>query len=413
MKKIMTYWKNSKGITIVFVALMLVLLMMFLGMAVDIAYTYVAKNQLQVAADAAALAGAGELDDTNATNQLPARTAAWNFACKNKAAMTNVFLIANGPTDCSTPPGNLNIANDPNGDIVIGNWDPNSSVETRFLPTAATPLPTTGPRSVINAVKIVAARISDPPNPNVSNGSNRVRVFFGQVFDWAFLNARAVAIATLPPRASAYVAVGSTFCPPAGSTECPGGSAYPTVCELGTPRLLDASGGSFPDDQRFGWTSLLLPPGSTPNFISLMCTKSASDDICAGGGIWGVPGTSTATLRALESLMYNPGYDSGNKEYDVSGNLIGWWTMFPQVVESDPMSGPDPDQVLGYVLTRVRAVCSPGGTSIAEPSCVDTGAPPGTCGPSGLYPNLTIAIDRISCIPCDTVAKGLKPALVK
>ena len=119
MNKIRNYWKNKKGITLVWGAFFLVLCLMFLGLAVDIAYMYVAKNQLQVAADAAALAGAAnltwELDDTtlnpNVLQQEVARQQAWKFACKNKAGTESadnpearVYLVTNTPSDCDANP---------------------------------------------------------------------------------------------------------------------------------------------------------------------------------------------------------------------------------------------------------------------------------------------------------------------
>src|SRR4030067_3037008 len=101
MNKIRDYWKNKRGITLVWGAFFLVLCLMFLGLAVDIAYMYVVKNQLQVAADAAALAGAVDLTletDNNSTvlSQVPARQAAWRFSCKNRAADNpkKVYLVA-------------------------------------------------------------------------------------------------------------------------------------------------------------------------------------------------------------------------------------------------------------------------------------------------------------------------------
>jgi hypothetical protein len=46
---------------------------------------YLSKNQLQVAADAAAVAGVAYLDGSNDPVQEQARQAAWKFACKNRA----------------------------------------------------------------------------------------------------------------------------------------------------------------------------------------------------------------------------------------------------------------------------------------------------------------------------------------
>ena len=53
--------KDQRGATAVIVAIMLVVLIGFAAFAVDIGYLYATKNELQNIADAAALAGAGEL----------------------------------------------------------------------------------------------------------------------------------------------------------------------------------------------------------------------------------------------------------------------------------------------------------------------------------------------------------------
>src|SRR3989304_4089943 len=128
MNKIRNYWRNKKGITLVWGAFFLILCLMFLGLSADIAYMYVVKNQLQVAADAAALAGAAGLDPTDTTTlQSTARNNAWQFACKNTAADNpkNVFLVTapanpNAPAcDGSDTPPTLNHGNDPNGEFVI------------------------------------------------------------------------------------------------------------------------------------------------------------------------------------------------------------------------------------------------------------------------------------------------------
>ena len=59
---------NEKGVTIVLVAILMVVLVMFVAIAVDLGHLYVARNELQNAADAGALAGARMLYiDGNAT----------------------------------------------------------------------------------------------------------------------------------------------------------------------------------------------------------------------------------------------------------------------------------------------------------------------------------------------------------
>jgi len=53
--------KNNRGATAIVVAISLIILIGFLAFAVDIGHLFVARNQLQNAADAAALAGASYL----------------------------------------------------------------------------------------------------------------------------------------------------------------------------------------------------------------------------------------------------------------------------------------------------------------------------------------------------------------
>jgi Flp pilus assembly protein TadG len=170
MNRILKYLKGRKGITLVWMALMLAVLLMLAGMAIDIAYMYYVKNQLQVAADAAALAGAAELSgDPNDKNQSPARSEAVNFANKNSAAGSAVVLADGGA-------GN-NTLSDTN-DITVGHWD-------GAMYTADT-IP-------VNAVEVRARRTSGSPG-------GQVGVFIGQIFsligaDWSAMSAAASAIA--------------------------------------------------------------------------------------------------------------------------------------------------------------------------------------------------------------------------
>lgn len=202
---------GKKGITIVWLALfMLPLVIMFAGLAIDIAYMYHVKNQLQVAADAAALAGAGAglngSDIAGNLTQEPARQEAWKFACKNKAAGSNVFLVTkNSPTDCNTPPigSNLNSSNDANGDIIVGNWTINNSginCATVWEPAGSGFFcrANGGTGLAINAIKAVARRTA----AGLAYDMGPVRVFWGQIFryiggDWSLMNATASAIASL------------------------------------------------------------------------------------------------------------------------------------------------------------------------------------------------------------------------
>lgn len=401
-KRFMTYAGNHKGVTLVLMALILVVLLILASLAIDIAYMYYTKNQLQVAADAAALAGAAQLDQINTTSfvQAQARQQAWKFACKNKAAGSAVFLVtnldANGGSNCDLPPlySNLNgTLNSENGDIVVGNWN----FQTRQFSTENISM-----SNPINAVKITARRTGETP------GMDRVGLFLGKIFGWSVMSVNAGAIAAQPPRASSFVAVGNEFCPPAGSPVCVGatGSIFPNTCNLVTPRELEVKPTTAPNSHKLGWTSLLDRPGSTNLFEELMCSVSPYQEICSSSGIWGIPGTSAATFKDFQSLMCDPSFDSGNKEiHPITRRITGWEVLIPIVDRADPMSAPDPNPVWGHAKIRIIAICAPGAAGCrGEGSCASSSYCTGG--------DKKVVVDRISCIGCGTNALGLKAVLV-
>ncbi|MFP6581684.1 MAG: Tad domain-containing protein [Candidatus Hydrogenedentota bacterium] len=125
------------GIATVWTVLFVLVLVMFLGLVIDTGYMVVAKQQLQTAADAAALAGAYSVR----SDQDDARSQAVLIASLNTSAKENVTLY-------------LNSVNDPNGDIVVGFFD--RDTET-FTPT------TTDPNAVeVNACRTTAHGTNTP-----------------------------------------------------------------------------------------------------------------------------------------------------------------------------------------------------------------------------------------------------------
>ena len=89
------YAYNNKGFSIVFVALTMFVIVGFVGLAIDIGHVYMVKGQLQNAADAGALAGAGVIYPANTSpppvtfpppNFAGARLSAAAFVKKNRAA---------------------------------------------------------------------------------------------------------------------------------------------------------------------------------------------------------------------------------------------------------------------------------------------------------------------------------------
>jgi len=162
---------NNKGITLVLLAFMIFLLLGLAALAIDFAYFYVVKNELQAAADAAALAGAARLDGT--LQATAARSEAVLFAGKNTAAGIPVVLASNNSNA-------LSAAND----ITVGYWD-----GTTYTPNA-TP---------VNALQARPRRTSGSPG-------GQVGVIFGPVlFDKLGMDISASAVAAFTtPRIQAF-----------------------------------------------------------------------------------------------------------------------------------------------------------------------------------------------------------------
>lgn len=154
----MKHLNNEKGIALVLVALLMLALLAVGGLAVDLAYVYFVKNHLQVAADAAALAGAAELFDQNDLMQSAAKAEAVKFAGKN-----DVCLAVQGGSNF------LDYSND----VAVGFW--NGSL---FSPGA----------QPVNAIMVKARRTDNSPG-------GKVKLLFAGVVGWSSMQVAADAVA--------------------------------------------------------------------------------------------------------------------------------------------------------------------------------------------------------------------------
>ncbi len=102
--------RNQRGNVLLFTtALALPLMIVFAGLATDMAYFGTVDSELQKAMDAASLAGAGKLG-FNSSVFPTVRATAQQYAALNPYKVGNITL-------------NLNTANAPNGNIVLGIWN--------------------------------------------------------------------------------------------------------------------------------------------------------------------------------------------------------------------------------------------------------------------------------------------------
>jgi Flp pilus assembly protein TadG len=149
-----TVRRDERGTVLVVVAMSTLFLVGLASFAVDVSYYYVLRNQLQIAADSAALSALNALP--NATS---ARAAARDYATKNMPAAINGTVMTDG-------------------DVLVGNWN----VTTRSFVNGATPF---------NAVRVTANRAT-------ANG-NAAPTFFANVLGFSKLDLKAHATAAAIP----------------------------------------------------------------------------------------------------------------------------------------------------------------------------------------------------------------------
>jgi Flp pilus assembly protein TadG len=385
MNKIRNYWKNKKGITLVWGAFFLILCLMFLGLSADIAYMYVAKNQLQVAADAAALAGTAKIIGSDPI-QTNARNEAINFAAKNTAAGRSVSLVTNNSNTLSS-----------DNDITVGFW----SRSTGYVPNGMSARP-------INAVEVRPQRAG-----GLAGNRGPVSLFIGKVFDWNVMDARATAIAARPPRSNLSVAICTRTC-----TELSPSPTNP-ITLYWSPYPSEVN----PGNQGIGWTVLSDSSPSTPTqeLVEFFCGKSK--DACSLT-VYSSNGYNNAAARQFRCAFKNPLYESQYKtcadgKCDSSSDTVTSWTTLVPVFNANPATGgnpdacppgnqPDPYPISHYAEMTISQVYASGGGGTSGCACGAYDANPGP-GPNA------IVIIGLNCVPCPAsdLLLGRHPQLVK
>lgn len=389
-KKILAYARNRKGVSLIVMAGVLVALLILASLAIDIAYMYYVKNQLQVAADAAALAGAALLhtnsSDPDYTIQVAARAKAIEFAAKNTAAGISVALI----TDNSNTLGN-------NNDITVGRWDGTQYRNANEI--GGTP---------INAIEVNPKRHS-----GLTGSRGPVRLFLGHIFkligsDWTFMEASGYAIAARPPTPT----TGLVLCQPACSL---------SGAQLNIPFLTNNQQSSpayslsyteFLLKTPVGKTTCLRNPNQCDRGLDADC--ATNDQKAVASYIWQlrIAPVRCGTIRwdngvanipsDIECAFRDTTLDANSKTI-VNGKTVNWKVIVP-ISETCP-SGSTPGQtevsnIVQLAEIVIVDVVDSQGRSVINDS--HAGSPVG------------IKISSIDCFSCDDWTHiGSKPALVK
>jgi hypothetical protein len=342
---------NEKGMVIVYMVILIAVLVAMAGLAVDIGHMYVAKGQLQNAADGAALAAIANLDPSDATYaQTNARNAAFTIASSNRAVGESVKL-------------GLNSNNVETGDIVVGKWENGTFTAAQNA------------GMVMNAVKVVARRTTEAGD-GISAENKQVATFFGKIFTviadgsagFPLMSTKSSAVAARSPLAT------------------PGIALCFRACNLAVPvRLyLKDSSGKAPlnadGSNGMAWTAFLpsgspaignnsnVPPCDNPakpptvqDTIWNKCPlQSAMCGTCitTNNGVGSVIGNNDGLADAFEDLEH----DKDNKTFTESGpKRVTSWRVAVPILDTECFNTantacPPGDQPQSYHVSSVAVI---------------------------------------------------------
>jgi Flp pilus assembly protein TadG len=240
--KLRRWLRDERGNVLLFTAALVVpLMIIFGGLAMDLAYLGTVDNEVQRSLDAAALAGAGQLRFDSSVFPA-ARAWAQNYAFVNTYRAGTV-----------APPTinlNLNTANTANGDIVLGIWN-GSSFTPSLVGTQVNAVlcryQTTIPTSFLRLLGFTSLPVS------------------GEAIAWA-------AQPATPPSTACVFPIALSSCFFGGSTSAGCGA---------TVTFISSAGGSAVGGNSAAWASI-VPGQGTSDATILAQVKSAGSGNCTG-----------------------------------------------------------------------------------------------------------------------------------
>jgi Flp pilus assembly protein TadG len=367
--------KDQSGISVILVAMLLTVLVGFVAFAIDIGYTYVARNQVQNAADAGALAGARFLIKADGTiNGL-------NDAVTGPSANQIAYNTATANTSTGNPV-TVNWTVDTNGlEVQRGHWSFSTSQFTanaNLTQTSNMFLPGPGldiDPNFINAVKVVTHNTQIPS-------------IFGRIFGWSNYQTSADAVA--------YLGFGSRFQPgdfdqpiaicsrSIGDDNNNGMIDDPDPTQTGEPgeetltcnigRMLNSSGDPQTSNTA-GWTNFSQPcaTANPPSVTPLIC--SGGNDVEVNSGSMGTQGgVDQSILTPLRNCWLSQTSDPNLDQLDALG-AIGTdgkpdqpWNLTLPVIKCLGSNVGNCEEVVGAVNVSVLWITEGGTGQVTVPN---------------------------------------------
>lgn len=290
---------NESGAIVILTAIMLTMLLGFAALSIDTGHLMVAKNELQNAADAGALAGAGELyNDDGSVIQITCNQTAYDAATSNLSEKSAVEVT-----------WDINAADDNDHDVQRGHWSWGLGTLARGFYANSSTTPTVlynvtdialdQDPTFINAVQVVTRR-----------EQVTIKSFFAKIFGHDSFQQTATAVG--------YIGFAGTFLP--GELDIP-----IALCEefLGTPYQCGVAV-LYEHAENAMWTNM-LQPDKEEDGTYLACNSADEPELASA-----VANGNTETLYTGIDVGVNNGIVSAAVK-----DLIEKWEANTQV-EGDP-----------------------------------------------------------------------------
>jgi len=262
---------NQRGSIIIVVAVLLTVFFGIAALAVDIGHITIVRNELQNAADAAALFGASSLTSspTSSTTTTAVQQAVTSIIEHNKSdsvALTGA-TVSTGWWDLASP-------------------SPQTLASAR---TVSTQCP---------AVQVTVSR-------SAGNNGGPVQHWFASVIGISTSNVSATATAVIAPAGTALP--GATPGTPSTGGLLPvviGQAVANQWSTYNSPssQIKIGSDYHYPTDAAGQWTSFLTEENDVPDIENLISTGNTAP-VSIGNSIWTEPGTKTALFTAVAALV--------------------------------------------------------------------------------------------------------------
>ncbi len=322
--------KRETGAIIVFVTIALVALIGFAAWSTETGRAWQAKSQLQAAADAAALAGAGNLlsADFLTVDEAAARTAAMTIGAEHSALGTSLAIAA--------------------ADVEVGRWDMATQVFTA-LPGNTDP-------NVMRAARVVTRRDANLNGPidtifGRALGVDSISVNTDAVAEWGFAGSGDPGVADLPIAIDCCAVAGpgctADYCETVTNT-------IPNPCLLANGETTSCLEFFSTPVQNACWTVFdgTSPSVSVPGMTEIV--ENGNPDDIGNEPIYLDNGTKTPVVQDIKDRFEAEGSDTN------ADGIVDSWVVSLPVVEcqnpGDQCASGNTQQIVGFLCMDIREI---------------------------------------------------------